>query len=382
MTRRFRFGFSFVLILSSVYGVYGQSLQDKDKWPNAAVKYLRADASLRQSYPLTTDAWLSLESALTQPLTPEDEKLVTSADEALTEFEHGADIERCDWEPSVQDGPSANTAHRGAVRELVAVAELRARMRFRDRQNQRAIEDVLAGYTAARHLSLDGSIASVLFGYRVEAEVSGVLEKSLNSLQPHELVQLDSGLLRLPSGSSMQDALESEKVDRNDLWAVVRRATSRDDLIRHMVKEIPFLKGDEKKAAEVVDGCGGSVAGVMDCIEKQGAFYGKWVSRFSLSPEQFQEQYQTDLAQASLGNPVIALFTPSLPQLRWAEAYNATRRALIRAAVAVKRGGAEQLAHVRDPYDGRAFGYSRLPSGFKLESRLRQNGTPLSVSIY
>src|SRR5467141_445425 len=93
---------------------------------NAAVKYLRADASLRQSYALPPDAAVKLQKALESPLDVEDEKLVAAAEEALVEFHHGAAIQRCDWETSAEDGPFANTAHRGAIKELVAVAEIRA----------------------------------------------------------------------------------------------------------------------------------------------------------------------------------------------------------------------------------------------------------------
>jgi hypothetical protein len=63
--------------------------QDQDA-PNVAVKYLRADASLRQSYPLPTDAAANLQKALESPLNEEGEKLVGAADEALIEFQHGA----------------------------------------------------------------------------------------------------------------------------------------------------------------------------------------------------------------------------------------------------------------------------------------------------
>jgi hypothetical protein len=49
---------------------------------NAAVRYLRADVALRQSYPLPPDAGSKLEKALESPLDGEDEKLVAAADEA------------------------------------------------------------------------------------------------------------------------------------------------------------------------------------------------------------------------------------------------------------------------------------------------------------
>ena len=120
---------------------------------NAAVKYLRADASLRQSYPLPTDAVPNLQKSVESPLDVEDEKLVAAADEALVEFHHGAASNRCDWVMSSEDGPLTSTAHRGAIKELVAVAEIRSRLRFRDGDIPGAIDDAVAAMAAARHLS-------------------------------------------------------------------------------------------------------------------------------------------------------------------------------------------------------------------------------------
>src|SRR5215468_320626 len=101
---------------------------------NAAVKYLRASVALRQAYALEPDAATSLEKALQSPLDKNDEKLVVAAREALTELQHASEMTTCDWELSVSDGPNASTSHRGAIRELVAIAGIRARLRFRDGQ--------------------------------------------------------------------------------------------------------------------------------------------------------------------------------------------------------------------------------------------------------
>jgi len=106
---------------------------NQQKAQNAAVKYLRADAALRQSYALAPDAAAKLERSLESPLDGEDEKLVEAAGEALVEFDRAAASKRCDWEISVEDGPIANTAHRGAIRELSALkrtALLRSSYRF------------------------------------------------------------------------------------------------------------------------------------------------------------------------------------------------------------------------------------------------------------
>lgn len=349
--------------------------------PNAAIKYLRADISLRQSYPLPPEAWIGLEEALKRPLDATDEKMVASAADALNEFAHGANIENCQWDLSAEDGPFANTAHRGAVRELVAVAALRARIRVREGQMTGAIQDLVDGYAAARHLSLDGSLASVLFDYKIENEVTRVLEQALSLMSASEVDDLQSHLSKLPHGATMESALESEKLGRNDLLDAIRGATTRDEVVDHLMRGVPTLQGKRRAAEQIVDGCGGSVAGITDCIQNQSDFYKKWSSQFNLSPEQFQRLYETDFAHKSARNPVLARFTPSLSRLRWAEAYNKTERALVRAAVAVERSGANELLRFPDPADGRPFAYSQLSNGFRLESRLRQDGQPLSISV-
>jgi hypothetical protein len=119
----------------------------------------------------------------------------------------------------------------------------------------------------------------------------------------------------------------------------------------------------------------------MNCIEKQRAFYEKWIGNFGLPPETFQQRYDPDYARASIGNPILERFTPMLSRFRWAEAYNNTRRALLHAAVAVQRGGAKELPRYPDPSDGRPFSYTQLANDFALESALKENGKPISLSV-
>jgi hypothetical protein len=352
--------------------------QPKDR--NAAVQYLRADAALRQGYPLPPKAWVNLEQALEEPLSAEDEKLVAAASESLTEFQHGAKSKLCDWQVNAEDGPFANTGHRGAVMELVAVSALRARIRLRDGDDNGAIADLLAAYAAARHLSVDGSIASVLIGYKLEREITAVLQNAMALLTPAELETLASGLAGLPPGSTMQNAIAAEKLKRDDLAGIIGNAHTHDELVSR-VAGIPSLDNDRAKALELVDGCGGSLVGVMNCIDKQRTFYEKWITNFGLLPETFQQQYDPDYARASVGNPILERFTPMLSRFRWAEAYNNTRRALLHTAVAVQRGGAKELSRYSDPSNGRPFNYTQLANGFVLESSLKENGKPISLSV-
>jgi len=348
---------------------------------NAAVKYLRADVSLRQSYALPPDAAAKLQKALESPLDMEDEKLVAAADEALIEFRHGAATKRCDWVMSVEDGPFANTAHRGAIKELVAVAGIHARLRFRDGNMPGAIDDALAAMAAARHLSVDGSLASVLFAYKLEDSVTGVLVQNLLRPSPAQLQELASSLNALPSGSNLSTAFESEKLSRNDLLAVVQDAKSRDEVIEHLLHDIPALQSNRGLAAQIVDGCGGSVKGYVNCVDQQHSFYVSWAPRFRLPPEQFEKTFKIEFDELSKTNPVLRQFTPALPRIRWAEAYEQTRRALLHAAIAIQLEGPKVLNQQLDPYDKKPFTYTATDGGFRLESRLADGGIPISLSI-
>lgn len=348
---------------------------------NAAVKYLRADASLRQSYALPADAVSKLQKSLESPLDKEDEKLVAAADEALVEFHHGAFSTRCDWVMSAQDGPLANTAHRGAIKELVAVAEIRSRLRFRDGDMPGAIDDAVAAMAAARHLSVDGSLASVLFAYKMENSVTGILARNLLRLSSTQLRELEKAINALPSGSDLRTALESEKLDRNDILASAQGAMTRNELIEKLLRNIPILGSNRELAEQIVDGCGGSVKGFTACVDQQQSFYVSWAPRFTLPPEEFERAYKVEFDRLSKANPVVWQFTPNLARFRWTEAQEQTRRALLQTAIAVRLDGPQALSQHFDPYDQKPFIYTALDEGFRLDSRLTDGGMPISLSI-
>jgi hypothetical protein len=372
----------FTMVSSTRLGAQTLPVGNQQHTENAAVKYLRADASLRQSYALPPDAAEKLQKAVESPLDAEDEKLVAAADEALVELRHGAAIERCDWEMSAEDGPLATTAHRGAIRELVAVAEIRARLRFRDGDAPGATGDVLAAMAAARHLSVDGSLASVLIGYKLENSLTGVLVQNLLRLTPAQLNELASGLNALPRGSNLSTAFELEKLSRNDyLLTIVQGAKTRGELIEQLLRNIPALASNRGLAAEIVDGCGGSVKGYVSCVDQQHSFYVSWAPRFALPPEQFEKAYKVEFDELSKTNPVVRQFTPALWRFRWTEAYEQTRRALLDTAIAVRLEGPNALNQHFDPYDKKPFTHTAVDGGFRLESLLTEGGIPISLSI-
>ena len=372
--------FTSLLFLSLAFGVRAFPAKEQGT-QNAAVKYLRADASLRQSFPLPTDAGAKLHKALESPLNDEDEKLVAAADEALVEFQHGAASKQCDWEMSAEDGPLASTAHRGSILELASVSGLRARIRFRDGNTAGATTDLLAAMAAARHLSQDGSLASVLFAYKLENTLSVILAQNLFRFSEAQLKVLTERVDALPRGFTLGKALLAEKVQRNDILEIAQGAKNREELITLLLERVPILQSNRSLATKIVDGCGGAVEGFLRCANQQEAFYGEWVTKFDLPPEQFERDYKAQLKEVSKDNPVMQQFTPALPRFRWTEAYCQTRRALLQAAIAVRLDGPSALHRHPDPYDRKPFSYSAVDKGFRLNSQLAENGSPLSLAV-
>ena len=219
--------------------------------------------------------------------------------------------------------------------------------------------------------------------YSLYQQYGGMLHESLPVVQRMRIEEYPAQrrLGALPFGSNLGAAFEAEKVFRQDLLPMAQGAKTRIELIERLRNGIPFLRSNEVLAAEIVDGCGGSVNGFVNCVNQQQSFYASWAPRFALSPEQFETEYKAEMSELSKTNPVIRMLTPSLPRLRWEEAYCQTRRALLQAAIAIRLDGPKALNRHLDPYDGNPFSYISVDGGFRLESQLKDNGVSLSLTI-
>jgi hypothetical protein len=247
---------------------------------------------------------------LEAPLTPDQEKMVVAASEALVELHHGAALKACDWFMSGEDGPLTNTSQRGAIREIASLAGIRARIRFRDGDSDGGVSDILAGTAAAGHLTLDGSIASVLISNKLERELDAILAQNLEKLSAAQLQQLLQGMDNPPEGSDLGTAIQAEKIGRLDLFDISQGVQTREELIERLATRVPTLTNDRKVTAEIVDGCGGTVAGFQKCLAEQDRLFADLVSHFQMKPEEFEKFYKQQIAELAPNNPVLYCFTP------------------------------------------------------------------------
>ena len=94
------------------------------------------------------------------------------------------------------DGAETLLGHLAKGRQLARTALVGARIEFERRDDDEAIEDVLAVMTLARHVSRDGTIIGLLLGYSIERDAIKVLAGYLPDLDPATLAR---DLNRMPS---------------------------------------------------------------------------------------------------------------------------------------------------------------------------------------
>lgn len=346
---------------------------------NAALRYMRAYAALHQTKVMSSSVAPTLQHYATVPLDAFATELVTAARGALLELHHGARLPHCAWAVSAEDGIIADTSHRGVARELIAVAGLRARLRFRDGQLADATDDLLDAIALARHLTFDGSLASAMMGNYFEQGPIELLAQSLPRLSPAILQQVIARYDALPSSAKMAEVLLShEKVTRTILLTLLQDKPEKGQLIERLTTLYAFKEGG---AEEFLTACGGTANSLRQKIVQLRPRYIKWSGWFRLSPDEFEKKYQAETEELAKTNPVFELLTPSISKMRWNEAYRQTQQALFRAGAAVQLNGKRALSKNLDPYNDQEFQYALTSTGFRLESQLKKDGKSLAINI-
>jgi hypothetical protein len=347
-----------------------------DPGANAALRYWRAFAAARFAgvggdRPLPEDARAA-------PLDARTRELVAAGADALGELRGGAAVPVCAWGVRFEEGPDTPMDHRKAMRELVTLACLRARLHFKDGRPGEAVDDLLAAMTLTRHLSTDGSIASIFIGHTAERVPVGILARHLPGLDAAAFAGLARRLEALPPGGDLGSAYVNEEKSGIDWLARgVRAAKGREDLLRRLAA-LPALKD---KAPEFLEACGGTAEGVVRRIDETRPYRRSWARKLSLPADRFESEVAPEAAELARTNPVYRMLTPPPGTLRQAEAVRQTERALLRAAVAVQGEGAGALERFPDPSDGKPFGHEPLAGGFRLTSRLKHRDSPLTLTV-
>jgi hypothetical protein len=355
---------------------YASADAPSDLGSNAALKYWQAFPQL----PKLTHAEENKLSAecLTMPLDAHAREMVASAAYALRMMYRGAALPRCEWAIDWKDeGIEALLPQLGAGRVLSSLACLRARLRFEEGRTAEAIDDLLAALTLGRHVSLDGSLISILVGYDIERRVSETLALALPKFDSKTIKDLKSRLGALPRGESPAAGLRTCEENTLDWFArKVKQAKDKESLLA-LLSQVRS-EGEGRDAAEkaiergraFLQECGGTADGLLKMIEETRPSYALMAKKLELPLDQFEKEFERE-TMTQAGNPVFKVFFPALPKMRQSQARADVRRALFAAAIDVQLDGPDALKNHPDPVAGGPFEMVPFEGGFELRSKFK-----------
>ena len=364
-----------ILVLPSGYA---SADAPPDLGANAALKYWQAFAQL----PKLTNAQEHKLNAeyLTMPLDAHAREIVTRADYALRMMHRATALPHCDWGIGYEDGIELLLPHAQAARTLSNLACLRARIRFEDGHNAEAIDDLVDAMTLGRHVSLDGSLPSILTRYAIEHRASETLAIYLPKLDAEMIRGLETRLAALPpSGTPAQGVVPFEEKAGLD-W-LIRKIKDQNDKESLLAFASSFCsrRGDSpeqsrERGRAFLEECGGTLDGVVKMAEATRPSYTLAAKLMELPLDQFEKEFALETRKQA-GNPVFKTFFPELSSMRLSQARADVRRALLATALDVQLDGPDALKNHPDPVVGGPFEWAAFEGGFELRSKFKLTPT-------
>jgi hypothetical protein len=287
-----------------------------DPGGNAALKYWQAFATM----PKLTDADQNrLAEYSDKPLDAQARESVSQAEYALQMMQRGAALRRCNWGISYEDGVFVRVPQANAARVLSTFARLRARMRFEEGRSAEAIDDLVAGMTLGRHVSLEGGFITMLVGYQIDHRLTETLALYLPKLDAKAMADLKARLDALPPfGSQAKALLTCERETLDWLIRKVKEPKDKESLLAFL-SWVGISEGKDRDAGEkaraFLQECGGTAEGVIKFAEEVRPCYDLVARMLDLPLDQFEKEFEQESMKRA-GNPVYKVFFPPLAKLR------------------------------------------------------------------
>ncbi len=308
-------------------------------------------------------------------------QVIQGGDQTLTYLHRGARLPGCEWGLDRHDGPFLLLPYLEPALTTARLAGLRARVRFDRAMRAEGVDDLLAALALARHVGADAIPICLLVEYRMEKDAIEALAGQLPKLDAATLKSLAARLEKLPPAGTMRQAMGAAEKKYLVGW-LVQRLKAIDPTKKGWEDEILRLFVWEPKARAILNAAGHPTPAKMVAVfQKLDGFYDE-LAKLPARPWNEVEGKVTALTRkARAANPLGDLVLPNAARLFAAEGRAVTRLALLKAAVAVVRGGPDQVKGSSEPYGKGPFAYRVLPKGFELRSHVSFQGQPVTLTV-
>jgi hypothetical protein len=333
---------------------------------NAAIKYWTAFALLPN---LDTDQEKLLEGWNNVPLDAAALKLIEMSRGSREYLHRGAKLPRCDWGLDYEDGLNMPVPHISRSRTMARLAALHARHEFEQGHWSAGADDVISLLRLARHVETDSIMIAQMAGYMIEATAIDAAAPYLLKAQPALPAALTTALEALPARPTPSEVILKEKSVLS-AWLLQRLKDAgehENSSWRSILwVELPSVQTPQQALKMTED-----MGTYLDRLALQAA--GPW-NKFITPDSDFYRNVKR-------ANPLAASLLPAMISCVDAEHRVQTRVAMLRAALAVVRGGPEALKDIKDPASTGSFEYRVLDGGFELRSKLQQLGKPVALTV-
>jgi len=373
--------FTIIASLAAPSPAQHQGAPANDLGRNAALRYWQAFAQM----PKVDEQQQKLLAAAPGAGASDAEamKLVESGKDALRYLHRGAAIGPCDWGLHREDGPYLLLPHLPKGRDLARLACLSARDHFAKDEQRPGVDTAADAIVLARHLSTDlTAIISYLVQINIERTSIETLAAHLAGLDAPALDQLDRRLASLPPGGSIEACMRVERESFLD-WAIaqLRQMNDQDPWKERVLGPLGVNESGDSKAKldAAVAAAGGTRQGVLKRLEALRTYYDEIGAIAGLPREQFRAKL-ADLEKRTRDNPFAAAVLPTMGKVYDRDAAGRTRFTMLKAAIAVARGGPEKAREFKDA-SGAPLEYQATADGFELRSKVVDEDKPVMLKV-
>ena len=369
-----------VVIVAVPVGVAGAAPPEQSA-QNAALQYWQAFAVLPAPKglgdKLTEEEQQRIDEWETAPLDETTESAIKKHATTLVYLHRGAILTNCVWASQsdmLRDGIGARCPQVARAHAIRPAVLLRARYRFAHGQPRRALDDLFALVRFARHLETGSSLIGLLTAYAIERDVIRLIAANMHVLaaEPAVLTAARAEWDKLPAPRPMVDALRDERdafVGMLRHQAGVDLDNPKDDelVVNGFIPTLAFILGEETFEQAVATVCG--------TVERH---YERLIRVTTAAPEKveaaekaFFANWEKDTANDDpIAVGVAKLLLPGAGRLRLTETELFSRRAMLRAALAVAAEGADKFKTHTDPFGNVPFETKPVEGGYELKSQL------------
>jgi hypothetical protein len=204
----------------------------------------------------------------------------------------------------------------------------------------------------------------------------------LASLHPAALDALDRRLASLPPGGSLEACVKVER-ELGIGWAIgqLRKMNDQDPWKDRVLAPYVMNEGAPQpgKLDALVAAAGGTRQGALGQFELLLGYYDEVGKAIALPRDEFRAKL-AELEKRTEGNAFAAATLPAMARVYDNDAAGRTRLTMLRAAVAVLRGGPEKARGFTDA-TGSPLEYRPAPGGFELTSKVIEKDKPVTLKV-